>query len=296
LLRTKTNVSIPLTFDWLTLAWLKTRLHLWWRGRRVVSPRQWASLLVLGVLSGCVPVTRFEETQSAARVEMEGRRRSEYQLERLAAENAELRARMQQQSQVVDEREQALAQAELDSSTQGKQRQDAEGMVEQLRGELQRVGGHLQSFHDDQQKLQVALEAEAARGRGLARLSRDAALSLAEPVATGEYSLDAEPGRVVLRVPREKVLAEDGSVKADAEPLLKAVSRLMQLHKQARLRVEDASAPADAIAVSRLVAALTERAVPADRFEPLAASADAAAAPAPDSAAAPQILLAFSVP
>jgi hypothetical protein len=289
-------VSIPLTFDWLTLAWLKTRFHLWWRGRRLVSPRQPALLLVLAVISGCVPVTRFEETQSAAQVEMEGRRRSEYQLTQLQAENAELRARMQQQSQVVDERDQALAQAELDSSTQGKQRQDAEGMVEQLRGELQRVGGHLQSFHDDQQKLQVALEAEAARGRALSRLSRDAALSLAEPLATGEYSLDAEQGLVVLRVPREKVLADDGSVKPEAQPLLKAVARLMQLHKQAKLRVEDSSAQADAIAVSRVVAALTEHAVPADRFEPLAASTEAAAAPAPEQAAAPQIVLGFSVP
>jgi hypothetical protein len=291
-----TNVSIPLTFDWLTLAWLKTRFQLWWRGRRVVSPRQLALLLVLGIFSGCVPVTRFEETQSAAQVEMEGRRRSEYQLTRLEAENAELRARMQQQSQLVDERDQALAQAELDSSTQGKQRQDAEGMVEQLRGELQRVGGHLQSFHDDQQKLQVALETEAARGRALSRLSRDAALLFAEPLATGEYSLDAEQGLVVLRVAREKLLADDGSVKPEAEPLLKALSRLMQLHQQAKLRVEDSSAPADAIAVSRLVAALTEHAVPADRYEPLAASADVAAAPAPDKAAAPQIAFGFSVP
>jgi hypothetical protein len=289
-------VSIPLTFDWLTLAWLKTRFHLWWRERRVVSPRQLPLLLVLGVFSGCVPVTRFEETQSAAQVEMEGRRRSEYQLTRLEAENAELRARMQQQSQLVDERDQALAQAELDSSTQGKQRQDAEGMVEQLRGELQRVGGHLQSFHDDQQKLQVALEAEAARGRALSRLSRDAALLLAEPLATGEYSLDAEQGLVVLRVAREKVLADDGSVKPEAEPLLKALSRLMQLHRQAKLRVEDSSAPADAIAVSRLVAALTEHAVPADRYEPLAASADVAAAPAPEKTAAPRIAFGFSVP
>ena len=121
-------MSIPLTFDWLTLAWLKLRLHLWWRRRRS-SPRQLAWLLALGVLSGCVPVTRFEETQSAAQVELEGRRRSEYQASQLEVENKQLRAQMQQQSQALDEREQALSQAALDSSTQGKQREDAEGMV-----------------------------------------------------------------------------------------------------------------------------------------------------------------------
>src|SRR6186713_3138345 len=79
------TVSIPLTFDWLTVAWLKTRFALWWRGRR--SPRQLVLLWLLAVV-GCVPVARFEETQSAAQVEQEGRRRSEQQVQALQAENA----------------------------------------------------------------------------------------------------------------------------------------------------------------------------------------------------------------
>jgi hypothetical protein len=290
----KTNVSIPLTFDWLTLAWLKTRLELWLRRRRVPL-RQLAWILVLGVFSGCVPVTRFEETQSAAQVEMEGRRRSEYQASQLKTENEQLRAQMQKQSQILDDREQALSQAELDSSTQGKKRQDAEGMVEQLRGELARVGGHLQTFHDDQRKLETALTSEAARGRELSRLSRDAALALPEPIATGEYTLDAEQGAIVLRVPRAKLLTDDGSVKPEADPVLKVVARLMQLHKQARLRVEDSAAPSDPLAVSRLVLALTERAVAAERFEPLAAQADGAAAAAPQNREDAEIAFGFSV-
>lgn len=288
----KTNVSIPLTFDWLTLAWLKTRLQLWLRHRRV-SPRQLALLWLLGVLSGCVPITRFEETQSAAQVEMEGRRRSEFQVSELKAENDALRAQMQQQSRALDERDQALAQAQLDSSTQGKQRQDAEGMVEQLRGELSRVGGHLQSFHDDQRKLETALTAEAARGRELSRLSRDAALAMPEPISTGEYTLDAEPGAVVLRVPRAKLLSEDGGLKAEAESVLKVVARLMQLHERAHLRVEDSAAAGDALAVSPVVTALTEHEVSADRFEPLAAQPAAAAEPKTREDA--EIAFAFSV-
>ena len=288
-------MSIPLTFDWLTLAWLKLRLHLWWRRRRS-SPRQRVWLLALGVFSGCVPVTRFEETQSAAQVELEGRRRSEYQAAQLEAENKQLRAQMQQQSQTLDEREQALSQAALDSSTQGKQREDAEGMVEQLRGELQRVGGPLPTVHDDKQKLEASLEAEAARGRTLSRLSRDVALALPEPLATGEYSLDAERNAVVLRVQRDKLLADDGSVKPEAEPLLKAVSRLLQLHPESKLRVEDASAQADAIAVSRLVTALTEHAVGSDRFQPLAADEAAGSAASTEKVGAPEIVLGFSVP
>lgn len=290
-------MSIPLTFDWLTLTWLKTRLELW-LARRGLWPRRLALFLLLGVFSGCVPVTRFEETQSAAQVEMEGRRRSEYQVAQLKTENEQLRAQMQQQSQALDDRDQALSQAQLDSSTQGKQRQDAEGMVEQLRGELARVGGHLQAFHADQQKLEASLTAEAARGRELSRLARDAALAFPEPIATGDYTLDPEQGAIVLRVPREKLLTEDGSVKPEAEAVLKVVARLMQLHKTAKLRLEDSSAAGDPLAVSRLVTALTERAVPAERFEPLAVQpeANAAAAAAPPNRDGAEIAFGFSVP
>ncbi len=289
-----------MTFDAMTLAWMRgegvrrwLRLATWWRRLRL-HPLVLA-LLWLGVCSGCVPVTRFEETQSAAQVEMEGRRRVEFQLAQLKDENAELRAQMQQQGSTLEEREQALLQAQLDSSTQGKQRQDAEGVVEQLRGELARVGGYLQTFHDDKVKLEASRQAEAERGRALSRLARDAALTLAEPIATGDYSLDAEAGRLVLRVPREKLLAEDGSLKPEAKPTLAAVARVLALHKQAKLRVEDSSAPADAIAASRIVGALGEQGVAADRFESLAAEAAPAEAAQPATGPS-QIVLSFALP
>ncbi len=287
-------MSIPLTIDWLTLTWLKLRAGVWWRRARL-NPLAFA-LLLLGVCSGCVPVTRFEETQSAAEVEMEGRRRAEYGIEQIKAENAELRARLSQQGAALSQRDEALAQAELDGTTQGKLRQDAEGMVEQLRGELARVGGHLQSYHDEKQKAEASRLVEAERGRAMSRLSRDAALALPEPIATGEYTLDAEASAVVLRVPREKLLNEDGSLKPEAEPTLKAVAQLMALHKPFKLRVEDSTAASDAIAVSRLVTALGEHAVPAERFEPLAADASGVVEAPPTSAGPPTIVLAFRLP
>lgn len=293
-------MSIPLTFDWLTVAFIRVRLYVLagrfrrggWRRARV-SPRQLALLLVLGVFTGCVPATRFEEAQSAAQVETEAHRRAEQQLAQLQAENAQLRAQMQAQGHTLDEREQALSQAELDSSVQGKQRQDAEGMIEQLRGELARVGGHLQAYHDDKQKLETALGTEAERARELSRLARDAALSVGEPLAVGEYALDAERERIVLRAPREKVLAEDGSVRPEAAGLLKAVARVLKLHPQSKLRVEDGAAAADPIATSKLVTALGEQGMAADRFEPLAQDATATAAV---TSATPEISFGFSVP
>jgi hypothetical protein len=257
-----------------------------------LSLRQLALALWFGALSGCVPITRFEEAQSAAQVEMAGRHRAEQRAEQLEAENAQLRAGERQKAAALDERNDALAQAELDKTTQGKERADAEGIVEQLRGELARVGGHLQSYHAEKQKLEASLEAEAARGRALVQLTRDVALMLGEPLSTGEYSLDAEQRHVVLRVPRSKILAEDGSVKAEADALLKTVARVLQLHPTSKLRIEDTSAPTDPTATSRWLTALARHSVPADRFE-LAAAAGPGSPPA---AVAPELVLGFSVP
>ena len=292
-------MSIPLTFDWLTLAWFKLRLGLWWKSRRglglSVSPRQLAFVLMALAIAGCVPVTRFEEAQSAAAVEMAGRHRAEQQVARLRAEIDGLRASISRQGATLDERGDALAQAELDKTNQGKERADAEGMVEQLRGELARVGGHLQSYHADKQKLEATLAAEAARGRALAQLSRDVTLSLAEPIATGEYTLDAEPRHVVLRVPRDRLLAEDGTVKPEADTLLKAVARVLSLHPHSKLRLEDTAAAGDASATSRVGAALAERAVAPERFEP-PALADASVPVAPPKPASNELIFGFSVP
>jgi hypothetical protein len=306
LLRTN-NVSFPLTIDWLTVTWLELRVSLWWRRQRWLI----RVLALLALATGCVPVTQFEESQSAAQVEAGGRERAESQLAAQRAENAALRERLAQQGATLEQREQALAQAELDGSVQGKEREEAAGMVEQLRGELARTAGHLQAFQDDKQKLEASRTSDAERSRALALVTRDIALLLATPIATGQYSLDAEPARVVLRVPRDQVLVEDGSLKPDAAPLVKAIARALQSNGTSKLRVEDTSAPLDPLKVASVVAALGEQQITSERFESLVAPADvdvapapvAAPAPAPEApvvaaapAAAPELVFAFSVP
>lgn len=281
-------MSIPLTIDWTTLAWLQTRLRLWLRTRYA---RQLVLLLALGAMAGCVPAAQFEESQSAAQVEREARRRAEQQTQALSDENTQLRQQMQQEKREIEERDQALSQAALDTSAQGKQRQDAEGMVEQLRGELARAGNHLQTFHDDKQKLEQALTSETARARALARLSRDVALTFGEPIATGQYTLDAEQSLLVLRVPRQEVLGDALDVKPEASPLLENVARLLQLHKQAKVRVCDASAPTDPVRVAKLVAALGERGIGAERFDALDPEAVAT-----ETADGPELVFSFSEP
>lgn len=282
-------MTIPLTFDWLTLTWLRTRVSLWWRAR--AASRHWLLAALLGLLSGCVPVARFEETQSAAQVETEARRRSEQQAQALEAENARLRAQIEEKDQAVEERDERLSQAELDSNTQGKQQKEAEGMVEQLRGELQRASGHLQAFNEEKQKLQAELGTETERARESARVTRDLSLALAEPLSIGAYTLDAAPHGVLLRVPRSDVLTTDGAVKAEASALLDKVAKVLSLHQTTKVRVEDSSAPGDALAAAAVVKALTGRAVGEERFEPLLP--DATAAQPTDE---PEMLFSFSAP
>jgi len=268
---------MPLTFDLQTLTWLKTRLSLW-----VTQSRSLLGLILLAAVYGCVPAIRFEEAQSAAQVELEGRRRAEHEVSQLKAQAEELTRLLQQQTSTIGQHEEALAQADLDTTTQGKQREDAEGLVQQLQGELARVGGHLRSFSDDKQKLEASREAEAARGRAVSRVTRDLALMLSEPLGTGEYTLDPEQGKVLLRVPRDKLLADDGSVKPQAEPLLKAVARVLQLHAALRLAVEG-SASSDPLSTSRLLAALRERGAPGDRLVSLASAPNVAGANDPNT-------------
>ncbi len=270
---------MPLTLDSMTLTWLSTRISLW-----LVMSRGLLGLLLLGFFSGCVPAMRFEETQSAAQVEMEGRRRAEHEVQQLKAKNQELLGRMREQGSLIDERDEALAQAALDTSGQGKQREGAEGLVEQLRGELSRVGEHLRVFHDDKQKLELERSAEVDRGQVRSRAVRDLALLLAEPVAAGIYSLDAEQRTLVLRAPRERLLAEDGSVKADAQPLVKALARVLHLHAGLRLGLRDSRAGADPLAVAGLVAALTGGGVASDRLETMVATPEVEGSPAQSEA------------
>jgi hypothetical protein len=154
---------------------------------------------------------------------------------------------MQQQSQVLDDRDQALSQAQLDSSTQGKQR---EGRRRHGRTAARRAGargGHLQASTTTNK----AADGAASRGRdaaALSRLSRGRALA-GEP-ATGEYTLDADRARSCCAC-RARVAGRRRQREARASPCSSVCGDATA--QAAKLRVEDFGA-ADAIAVSRLVA------------------------------------------
>lgn len=108
-------------------------------------------------LTACVPATRYEEAQSAAQVEAEGRRRAALELENSQKRVAELEASLQSRQAEVDARQSALDEQQLASSIAEKERDENASLVEQLRSELSRTGEHLKSYADDKARLEKEL-------------------------------------------------------------------------------------------------------------------------------------------
>ena len=148
-----------------------------------------------GLTSGCVAETRYEEARSAGQVEMGARQLAERRLHeselRLAALDAELKARDQKLSADED----AISQSKLDGDVLAKERDEQTQLVEQLRGELARVGGDLHAFAEQKASLERALSVAEARKKrleqsdaqaaSLVRATRDLSALLGDGVLSG---------------------------------------------------------------------------------------------------------------
>lgn len=119
-------------------------------------------------------------------------------------------------------------------------------MVEQLRGELARVGDHLRTYSDQKQALSAALSAAEARSKRLEEAEkrhvelsatvRDVALALHEPLAAGELALAAHEGKTELNIPRAKLLTS-GEVHAGGTKLIAALTKVAALHPKSRIEL-----------------------------------------------------------
>ncbi|HYQ25871.1 MAG TPA: hypothetical protein VER04_01590, partial [Polyangiaceae bacterium] len=163
---------------------------------------------VAGLFSACVPAARYEEAKSASEVELAARQRAEAQLlvtrTQLDAASAELDRREQK----LVETEQSVSESKLENSVAVKERDEATGLVDQLRGELARVGDNLRSYAAQKADLEKSLQAAQARKVELerneaqtvaiARLTRDLTAALGQRVTSGDLTIDVRDGRVLL--------------------------------------------------------------------------------------------------
>ena len=207
------------------------------------------ALLPAVSLSGCVvPQARYEEAQSSLRVEQTAHRQTAQRLEKAQQQIRAAEQEIRLRERKLDENQEQLAQSRLDMSNVSKEHQDAVMLVEQLRGELARVGDHLRTFSDQKSELARDLSEAETRLERLARIERgavfraevvrDLSLAFHEALGVGQYELVVSEGRVVLRVPSASVLEESGdALHAEADRVLAPVARIVERRPQSQLSV-----------------------------------------------------------
>jgi hypothetical protein len=207
------------------------------------------TLLLAVFAGGCVAQTRYVQTRDALVREQAGHHETAEQLHATGVMLVATERERDDAARVLHDRqeqvrlaEQKLAELELDVNVAAQEREEAVRLVEQLRGELGRVAGHLRAFSDQRDALQSALDAAEGRLHQLAEMEREAAqrsmlvrdlaLALHRPVATGEVELAVVEGRPVLRVPTARVFPETSAevVDPDGDALLAAVAQVASSH------------------------------------------------------------------
>ncbi len=215
--------------------------------RRIVTAA--VLLFVASGLTACmVPATRYDEARSALRVEQEANRRGAAKLYHVEQKVRVLQAQLDKRQHQLEQQGQQIAAAQLDKNVANKQRDNASQLVEQLRGELARVGDNLRSFAAEKQKLADALDAAETREKRLqevekqaserALIVRDLSLILHDPISTGAIELTMVDGRPVLRIDSAKVLAEK-TILPQGQQLLSAVARVTALHAGSSVTIRE---------------------------------------------------------
>ena len=259
----------------------------------------------VGLFSACVPATQYEEAKSASEVELAARQRAEVELSATRSKLDAAMSELSQREQKLAETEQSVSESKLESSVVAKERDEATGLVDQLRGELARVGDNLRTYAEQKADLEKSLQAAQARKLelerneaqtvSLARLTRDLTSALGDRVTSGDMALDVRDGHVLLSAPSELWFNDDGTLRAGMDSALSAVSRVLALHSASVLELTLPATDAEKRGPA-LLSALTSRGVAASRMKlgslapPTAATGDTA----PVKATPPTVELSFS--
>ena len=237
---------------------------------------------VAGLFSACVPATQYEEAKSASEVELAARQRAEVELSATRTKLEAALAELSQREQKLAETEQSVSESKLESSVAVKERDEATGLVDQLRGELARVGDNLRSYAEQKADLEKSLQAAQARKLELerneaqtvaiARLTRDLTSALGDRVTSGDMTIDVRDGRVLLSAAPELWFNDDGTLRAGMDGALSAVNRVLTLHSASTLELSLPASDAEKRGPA-LLSALSSRGVAASRMKLGAAAA-----------------------
>lgn len=209
--------------------------------------------LVSPLFSACVvPQNRYDEVEAKLHGEEGLRRKSETELARVSAELARVSQALDGKEQSLVAREGDLAQAQLEAQQVGREKNDAVELVEQLRGELARVGEHLRAYSDRKQELEAALAHAESRAKELESaehdlaakvlVMRDVTLALAEPASTGKVIITSVDGKPTVRFDAHEVFSGKGSdLKPDIVAALERVAGAVAPQNGVRVELSDLS-------------------------------------------------------
>lgn len=194
-----------------------------------------AGLLAAGCL---VPAEQYEEAKTAADAAQDAHRETARRLFEAEQRISKLEADAAQEREAAKQRlaasERQLAQVQLDHDVVLKERDSATQLVDQLRGELGRVGGHLRVYSDQKQRLEAQLRDAELRAAELGELEkssarrvilvRDLTLTVNPLLASGHARLAVVDNQPRLRIAASELFS-GGSLKVGAKQLLQAIGK-----------------------------------------------------------------------
>jgi len=197
------------------------------------------ALLFLLLGSGCVSQSAYEEAQSAAQVEREAHERADARAAVVEQSLAELQGSIARRESALAEQERRLAEADLNLKLANQERDASGQLVDQLRGELARVGDHLRVYSEQKQRLAEELRVAEDRSRQLdeksqrvervASVVRDLSLLEGPAIHAGSILVGSDGRDPVLSAPAQ-ALGSGATLSADAQRIVKALARLAELH------------------------------------------------------------------
>lgn len=247
--------------------------------------------LVIGacVLSvACVGQTQYEEVHSAAEVQSEAHRRAELEIAQLRQEIARLEAELRARENSISNKEDRLAQVDLDLEVANQKQAAKTLLVDRLRDELARAGDHLKAFSDEKEQLRQQLASMQERAAAVERAEREVSrvavvvrdLSILEGTAlgSGELELSAERGRIVLRTSAPSLFGPNGKkLERAGQRLAGSLGKLASLHEQVGFALGDTSSGGANVEGLRLLGeAIVAEGVASERIsvEPIEPSSD----------------------
>lgn len=245
-----------------------------------------------------VPQNRYDEVEAKLQSEEGLRRKSDAELARVSAELARVSQALDGKERSLAAKEDDLAQAQLTAEQIGREKSDAVELVEQLRGELGRVGEHLKQYSERKDELETALSNAEARAKELEAAERDIAakvlvmrdvtLALAEPASAGKVIITSVDGKPTVRFDAHDVFSGKGAeLKPDIVAALERVAAAVAPRSTVRVELSDLSTdvatPEDRILrLERVADVFSAKGVGFERVG-LAVASEAQKAAAPDA-------------